>query len=167
MVASVLVATAVFVVKKQSPWSTLRHVSWNVLLLVAGLFVLVAGLEATGVVAELASTLSQATSSSQQWAAGAAGVLTAIVCNLVNNLPADLLAGAVLVSSAAPPDVQSAVMIGVDLGPNLSVTGSLATILWLTAIRREGEDISAWQFLKVGAIAMPSALITALAVLII
>ena len=33
-------------------------------------------------------------------------------------------------------------LIGVDLGPNLSVTGSLATILWLTAIRREGEDVA-------------------------
>ena len=50
-----------------------------------------------------------------------------------------------------------------DLGPNLSVTGSLATILWLVAIRREGEDVSAWRFLKLGAIVMPPALLLALA----
>jgi arsenical pump membrane protein len=54
--------------------------------------------------------------------------------------------------------VQSAVAIDIDLGPNLSVTGSLATILWLTAIRREGEDVSAWQFLRVGALVLPLAL---------
>ena len=54
-------------------------------------------------------------------------------------------------------------MIGVDLGPNLSVTGSLATILWLTAIRREGEEAGFWRFLKVGVLVTPPALILALA----
>ena len=118
LIASALVAATVFLVKKQSPWSTLGHVSWSVLLLVGGLFVLVAGLEATGVVAELAAALRQAASSSGQMAAGGAGVVIAVACNLVNNLPAGLLAGAVLVSSEATPIVRSAVMIGVDLGPN-------------------------------------------------
>jgi arsenical pump membrane protein len=55
-----------------------------------------------------------------------------------------------------------AVLIGVDLGPNLSVTGSLATILWLLALRREGLDVSFWRFLQVGAIAMPVALLLSL-----
>ena len=54
-------------------------------------------------------------------------------------------------------------MIGVDLGPNLSVTGSLATILWLVALRREGEAVTAWQFLKLGIIVVPPALLAALA----
>lgn len=65
----------------------------------------------------------------------------------------------------ASPAVRSAIAIGIDLGPNLSVTGSLATLLWLAAIRREGEDVGAWQFLKVGALAMPVALVCALAAL--
>ena len=55
-------------------------------------------------------------------------------------------------------------LIGVDLGPNLSVTGSLATILWLQVIRREGEEVGILQFLRVGAVAMPVALFTALGV---
>ena len=62
--------------------------------------------------------------------------------------------------------IRNAVLIGVDLGPNLSVTGSLATILWLVALRREGEDVSFFQFLRYGLLAMPIALalaITALA----
>jgi arsenical pump membrane protein len=50
----------------------------------------------------------------------------------------------------------------VDLGPNLSVTGSLATILWLIALRREGLDVSGWTFLKVGVVAMPVALLLAI-----
>jgi arsenical pump membrane protein len=56
-------------------------------------------------------------------------------------------------------------LIGVDLGPNLSVTGSLATILWLIALRRENVEITAWEFFKIGTIAMPVALIASLLVL--
>lgn len=52
-------------------------------------------------------------------------------------------------------------LIGVDLGPNLSVTGSLATILWLIALRREGQHINAWQFLRIGLLVMPPALLLA------
>ena len=62
-----------------------------------------------------------------------------------------------------PDVVRAALLIGVDLGPNLSVTGSLATILWLTALRREGITVTAWQFLKLGALVMPPALVLAVA----
>jgi arsenical pump membrane protein len=63
--------------------------------------------------------------------------------------------------------VTGALLIGVDLGPNLSVTGSLATILWLVALRREGQDVSAWKFLRVGSIVMPPALLAALAAFVL
>ena len=59
----------------------------------------------------------------------------------------------------------AALLIGVDLGPNLSVTGSLATMLWLVALRREGENVSALQFFKLGVLVMPPALIAALLLL--
>ena len=58
--------------------------------------------------------------------------------------------------------IVDAVLIGVDLGPNLSITGSLATILWLIALRKEKLDVSFWDFLKVGAVAMPIALLASL-----
>jgi arsenical pump membrane protein len=57
------------------------------------------------------------------------------------------------------PRIRDSVLIGVDLGPNLSVTGSLATILWLIALRREGVEIGAWRFLKIGAVVMTPALL--------
>jgi arsenical pump membrane protein len=87
----------------------------------------------------------------------------AVGCNLVNNLPAGLVAGRVVELAQVPEQMRSAVLIGIDLGPNLSVTGSLATILWLQALRREGESVSAWTFLKLGALVMPPALILAIA----
>jgi arsenical pump membrane protein len=140
-----------------------RGISWGVLPLVAGLFVLVEGLEKTGVTAALAGELHGLMQRSATLAAWGAGAVLAVGCNLVNNLPAGLVAGRVVELAQAPERVRAAVLIGVDLGPNLSVTGSLATILWLAALRREGQSVSAWQFLKVGAVVMPPALLLAIA----
>ncbi len=79
----------------------------------------------------------------------------------MNNLPAGLLTAGAIQAQPPPAHLQSALLIGVDLGPNLSVSGSLATVLWLIALRREGLHVSAWTFLKMGALVMPPALLLA------
>ena len=140
-----------------------KTISWGVLPLVAGLFVLVQALEKTGVTHALADEVHGLVQHSATLAAWGVGVALAVGCNLVNNLPAGLVAGRVVESANVPEHVRSAVLIGVDLGPNLSVTGSLATILWLTALKREGHRVSAWAFLKLGALVMPPALLLAIA----
>lgn len=85
----------------------------------------------------------------------------AALSNVMNNLPCGLLAGSAVQAAHLAPRIRDAVLIGVDLGPNLSVTGSLATVLWLIALRREGVQISAGRFLKAGMVAMPPALLLA------
>lgn len=162
-IMGVLTAAVVLVRTRTSPGPVLRGVSWAVLPLVAGLFVLVEGLDRTGVIGHLSDALRGAVAASPAGAAWGAGSLLAVVCNLMNNLPAGLVASATLARAHPPQQVTDALLIGVDLGPNLSVTGSLATILWLTAIRREGEDVGFWRFLKAGAVVMPPALLLALA----
>ncbi len=139
-----------------------RHISWGVLPLVAGLFVLVEALERTGVTGRLASLLHDLGGRSATIAAWGAGAVVAVGCNLINNLPAGLVAGRAVELARVPDQVRAAVLIGVDLGPNLSVTGSLATILWLAALRRDGQRVSAWTFLKVGVLVMPPALVLAI-----
>ena len=67
-------------------------------------------------------------------------------------------AGSAVQEAAVSKDIAASVLIGVDLGPNLSVKGSLATILWLPALRRESLDLSGWKFLKIGLVVMPPAL---------
>ena len=152
--------------KRESPWPVLEKVSWTVLPLVAGLFVLVQGIESTGVLAGLIHSSSAGAQHAPRETALVAGSLVAFACNAVNNLPMGLLAGTVAQGAHLPAQVTGALLIGVDLGPNLSVTGSLATILWLVAIRREGEDVSAWKFLAVGSLVMPLPLIASLATFI-
>ena len=81
----------------------------------------------------------------------------------MNNLPVGLIAGSAINGGSAPPQVASALLVGVDLGPNLSIAGSLATILWLVALRREGHHVSAWDFLRLGVVVTVPALAAALA----
>jgi arsenical pump membrane protein len=166
-IAGVATASIVLFLKRESPWTVMKDISWEVLPLVAGLFVLVEALDHSGVLKALIHLLQMATDRSATVTTWIAGVTLALICNLVNNLPAGLLAGSVLSASHVLRQVASAVLIGVDLGPNLSVTGSLATILWLSALRRENQEVSAWSFLKLGALVMPPALLLAIAGLLI
>ena len=99
--------------------------------------------------------------------AWASALVTGFGSNIANNLPVGVLSGAAIQIDSPPPLVTDAVLIGVDLGPNLSVTGSLATVLWLVALRREGEHVSALQFLKLGALIMPVSLMLAIAALFV
>jgi arsenical pump membrane protein len=162
-VCGVATAAIVLLLSRQSPLPVLRGVSWSVLPLVGGLFVMVEALIKTGVIGQLSALLHEAVGQSVTKAAWSVGIATAIADNIANNLPVGLVAGSVAASDHLPAPVVSAILIGVDLGPNLSVTGSLATILWLVALRREKIEVGAWPFLKLGLLVTPPALIAALA----
>jgi len=134
-----------------------------VLPLVGGLFVMVEALVKTGVIGHLSALLHEAVAQSVPGAGWSVGIATAIATNIANNLPVGLVAGSIVAADHLPTSVVSAILIGVDLGPNFSITGSLATILWLVALRREKIEVGAWPFLKLGLLVTPPALIAALA----
>lgn len=157
-----LAITAVVSLKARSgPLKLATEISWGTLALVAGLFIMVDAVESIGAL--------KLTQSALCWAQGHAALgalvtsfVVGIANNLVNNLPLGLIAGGTLQAAHAKGLIASAVLIGVNLGPNLSVTGSLATILWLIALRKEKLDVSFWGFLKLGAVAMPIALLVSI-----
>ena len=166
LAAGAAVTIAALMSARRNPAFLLREIAWGVLPLVAGLFVLVAGLAHVGIIEQLAALLKSEIARSPALAAWWSGVGVAFGSNLVNNLPMGLVAASTNAAAQAPALVTSALLIGVDLGPNLSITGSLATLLWLIAIRREGDDVSALDFLKIGVIVMPPALVLSLGLLI-
>jgi arsenical pump membrane protein len=135
-----------------------RQVSWSVIPLVAGLFVLVEGINGAGAAAALTICLQHLSGFTGSAGRLGASFGIALLSNAINNLPSALLVSSVF---NVAPQLKEAVLIGVDLGPNLCVSGSLATILWLIALRREGYHVTAWEFLKVGAIVMTPALLAA------
>ncbi|MEO8835560.1 MAG: SLC13 family permease, partial [Caldimonas sp.] len=106
---------AVSVAKREAPWRALGHVSWSIVPLVAGLFVLVEGLRRAGLLRFLTAALRSATAASPESAALGAGAVVAFACNLMNNLPAGLVAGSVVAAAGSDRLVQSAVAIGIDL----------------------------------------------------
>ncbi len=158
-----LLTSAIVLFKaKKSPMAIIKGVSWSVLPLVAGLFVIVEALNKTAFVRTISDLLRQGSAPRAAWIGG---IGIALLSNLMNNLPSGLVAADAIQLARVPESVRSAILIGVDLGPNLSVTGSLATILWLVALKREGQAINAWTFLKLGMLIMTPALLAALAAL--
>ncbi len=166
--AALLIAAVVSIKAHSNPVQLARGISWGTLVLVAGLFILVRAVESVGALSLTAHWLARAQQLTPAAGALLVGFAVAVANNLVNNLPLGLIAGSTLHAVHASGLIANAVLIGVDLGPNLSVTGSLATILWLLALRKDKKDkeeklnVSFLQFLGVGAIAMPVALLCAL-----
>jgi arsenical pump membrane protein len=163
VIAGTATAGIVLIPRPVQTWSVLKEISWGVLPLVAGLFVLVEALYRTGVIGVIGALLRQAAATSAAGAAWAAGIGVALASNLANNLPVALIAGSAVQSGHTVDQITRAILIGVDLGPNLSVTGSLATVLWLAALRREGLAVGFGTFLKIGAVVMPPALALSIA----
>jgi arsenical pump membrane protein len=160
--AALAVAAAVSIKTRSNPLPLARGISWSTLILVAGLFIMVDAVESIGALNLTQAWLARAQDLGSAAVALVVGFAVGIGNNLVNNLPLGLIAGGTLHAAHAQGLIVHAVLIGVDLGPNLSITGSLATILWLLALRKENVDVTFWQFLKVGAIAMPVALLLSL-----
>lgn len=157
--AALAITAVVSVQSRSNPLKLARKISWETLALVAGLFIMVDAIESLGALKLTAGWLAWAQHLPSAPGALVTGLAVAVANNLVNNLPLGLLAGGTLHAAHAKGLLANAVLIGVDLGPNLSITGSLATILWLLALRKEKLDVSFWDFLKVGAVAMPVALV--------
>ena len=161
--AAIAITVVVCIKASTSPWSLVKEISWGTIALVAGLFILVDAVQSIGALKLTQMALQAVQRLAPAPAALVTGFVVGIANNIVNNLPLGLLAGGALQAKHATGLIANAVLIGVDLGPNLSITGSLATILWLIALRKENLRVSGWDFLKVGAIAMPVALLASIA----
>jgi arsenical pump membrane protein len=153
-------ATAIVTFRDRTvPIKIVKGVSWSVIPLVAGLFVIVEALQGAGMLHVAVQGLHEAANLGGIWSNLTTAFGVGLLSNCMNNLPVGLISGTAVQMAGTHPNLGPAVLVGVDLGPNLSVTGSLATILWLIALRREDVKITGWQFFKVGLIVMPLALL--------
>ncbi|MFT2816694.1 SLC13 family permease [Leifsonia sp. A12D58] len=123
------------------------------------LFVLALGIVVTAVVdnglGQAASAVLPAGSS--LWALLAVAGIAAVLANLINNLPAILVLLPILAPGGAGPLL--AALIGVNLGPNLTYVGSLATLLWRRILREYDADANLADFTRLGFITVPASVI--------
>ena len=85
--------------------------------------------------------------------------VAAVLANLVNNLPATLVMLGAL-GATAHPGLVLAMLIGVNVGPNLTYVGSLATLLWRRVLAGRDAAPALAEFLRLGALTVPVALLT-------
>jgi arsenical pump membrane protein len=93
---------------------------------------------------------------------GGAVAAGAIGSNIVNNIPMTVLARSVLESlpEAQQPILAYATLVGVNIGPALTTYGSLATMLWLTLVRKRGIDVTTRHYLRISLLTVPIVLLT-------
>lgn len=136
---------------------TAGDVSWPLFVFVIAMTVLVRGVEHTWLddlrITAPVSTAGMITS----------GVLSgAVGSNMINNVPMTVLALPLL--EGLPEGQQSvmsyAVLVGTNIGPALTTYGSLATMLWLTLVRKQGMTITTRSYLKVSLLTVPIVLLT-------
>lgn len=83
--------------------------------------------------------------------------ISAFLANILNNLPAILIIGPVTAPSGHI--AVAAALVGVNVGPNLTYVGSLATLLWRRILRAEDVDLNLGEFLRLGAATVPAAIV--------
>jgi arsenical pump membrane protein len=162
---ALLVVTLDSVVAGWQPRALLGEVPWTLFPLLAGLLLLVNGAERVGLVTPFVQMV-EASAHLGSTGLPLTALGMAVLANVLNNLPAALIAASAL-GGLAPgverSDLAAAVIVGVNLGPNLTTIGSLATMLWLVLIRRRGLEVSPLSYFRVGVVTTVPALLAAAA----
>jgi arsenical pump membrane protein len=135
-----------------------RELVWDLFPFVIGLFIAVQGLENLGIVGVSSRWLAEMRPGSPQKLLAAAGA-TAFASNIVNNLPAALIARSILLRSHAHMGTVLSALIGTNVGSMITPFGSLATMLVLAYARRDGEEVRAGQLVRLGLWAVPVILV--------
>ncbi|WP_344859248.1 SLC13 family permease [Amycolatopsis ultiminotia] len=159
--AALVLAVRALAERRIRPWQVLTEASPLLILFVLALAVVVEAVDGH-VLGGLLRTVLPDTAGLPQLLLTAA--VAAVLANLVNNLPATLI---LLSALGAHPDpgVLLAVLLGVNIGPNATYLGSLATLLWRRVLSRPGHRPATGEFLRLGALTTPLSLVAATCVL--
>ncbi len=147
----------------------LRGAPWQIVLFSIGMYLVVYGLGNSWLTATATGVLAWLASQGTFVATIGTGFVVAVLASVMNNMPATLV-GALAIDAAEVPAITRELMIyanivGNDLGPKFTPSGSLATLLWLHVLAGKGQRISWGQYVRVGLILTPPVLLAALVAL--
>jgi len=143
---ALLAGAALLITRRVKPEKVYREIDWSLLVLFVGLFVLVEGVEKTLVTADIQPAI-------ERLHLEKTGVLTAvsaILSNLVSNVPAVLVFKPIMAHLPDPSKGWLVLAMSSTLAGNLTVLGSVANLIVIQRARREVR-ISFWEYFKVGA----------------
>ncbi len=147
------------------PALRLRKISWNVVLFVIGLFIVVKGIEVSGAADKAGEVLFANLSSNMTAAIFTVSLFSAFLCNLVNNIPMTAMMLSITQHAGLSSQMNTAMgyslVIGSNLGANFTTFGALAGILWIESARRYGWSTTMTDLLKIGLFITPIAILGA------
>jgi len=147
----------------------LKRVSWNVVMFVIGLFIVVKGLDASGATHSMSELVFSGSGENILFATFSVSLLSALLCNLVNNIPMTAMMISMIqqagISSMMKEVMGYSLVIGSNLGANFTTFGALAGILWLESAKRYGWSTTMTDILKIGLLVTPIAILAASIVL--
>lgn len=148
------------------PRALTQSISWPIFGFLAGMLVVIRGLENTGAVGAIGRALVQLGDSHVGATIAVSTVGAALGSNIINNLPTAITLDATLhqglgMTGSGRTAALYSTIVGCDIGPNLTHLGSLSSMIWLLLLRRRGLDVSVLDYVRVGALLTPAALIAA------
>jgi len=150
-------AVAALASARVRPTLVIRHIGWGTLALIGGLFVMLDAVARSGFVvwAQHALAIAQSYGPLASLASAACGA--AVLSNVLNNLPV-AIASSYAVAHAPHAAIAYPLIAGVDVGPNMLTTGSLATLLWWSILHDRGVRVSAREYARIGIVLVPPTL---------
>lgn len=161
-------AVAIYIAERK-PVVRTRRISWRVVVFVLSLFIVVKGLEVSGVNAVIGNLILRVVDQSPVYATFFISMASAFMCNLVNNIPMTAMMVPITSSIATTPEMALAyayaLVIGSNLGANITITGALAGILWVECAKVEKWKTGVSEFIKIGLTVTPIVILASAAVL--
>jgi arsenical pump membrane protein len=154
---------------ERKPIERTKRISWRVVVFVLSLFIVVKGLEVSGVNAMIGSLILSIVGQNPVYSVFFISFASAFMCNVVNNIPMTTMMVPITSSIAQTPQMALAMayslVIGSNLGANITITGALAGILWLECAKVEKWKTGVSEFIKVGLTVTPIVILASASVL--
>jgi Na+/H+ antiporter NhaD/arsenite permease-like protein len=144
--AAIAIAAALLISRRVQPENVFEHVDWSLLVFFSGLFIVTGALEKTYVVNMIFAFVKPIANSG----IGMLAVVTAILSNLISNVPAVLLFRSAIPQLAHPAQAWLTLAMASTLAGNLTLLGSVANLIVAEAARSQGVKISFREYLRVG-----------------
>ena len=151
--------------------TVIKNAPWAIIFFSIGMYVIVYGLKNVGLTTIITSVITLFIKKGSFLATIGTGFLAAFLSSIMNNLPTIMINSIALKDIYATEIAQQltiyANIIGTNLGPKITPIGSLATLIWLHVLRRDGIYISWAYYFKIGLIlTIPTLTVTLISLII-